>query len=235
MLIGTYATTLFVSPLNPYSTLGTLVFVLLVTSLKEGYEDLQRSRSDKEENTRLVTVVTFDSNGSIVEKQIETQHIKAGDIIKMTGKTVVPADMILILTSNYADGNQCYVETANIDGETNLKLREAPSALLPFVKTGEASPDLFTGSIEFEPPNKNIHNFIGTLSLDLSTKPFALSADNMLLRSSLFSNTEWAYGTYMCIILYKCIYTCAVYSYIYILYYYIIYTLIFVLSYTYNI
>ena len=47
MLIGTYATAYFVSPLNPYSTLATLTFVLMVTSLKEGYEDVQRYRADE--------------------------------------------------------------------------------------------------------------------------------------------------------------------------------------------
>ena len=42
--------------------------------------------------------------------------------------------------------------------------------------------------------NKNIHNFIGALQLDDISDPIALSADNILLRSSLFSNTDWAYG-----------------------------------------
>ena len=59
MMIGTYYTEMFVSPLDPYSTLATLVFVLMVTSLKEGYEDIQRSRADKAENVREVIVFVF--------------------------------------------------------------------------------------------------------------------------------------------------------------------------------
>ena len=39
MLIGTYAPTLWQSPFNPWGTLFTLLFVLLVTSFKEGYEE----------------------------------------------------------------------------------------------------------------------------------------------------------------------------------------------------
>lgn len=46
MVIGTY-TTLFSSPLTPWSTLIPLVFVLLITMVKDGAEDLKRHRSDK--------------------------------------------------------------------------------------------------------------------------------------------------------------------------------------------
>jgi phospholipid-transporting ATPase len=191
---------LFTSPLDPFSTVMTLAFVLMVTCIKEGYEDLQRYRSDTEENTRLVTVVRWGENGVAQELEVETQSVKAGDIIKMTGTTQVPVDLLLMLTSNYADGNQCYVETANIDGETNLKLREAPAGLKQMTQDGSLLADgnldrkLFNGTMEFEQPNKDIHNFIGALHLSDVSEPIPLSAQNILLRSSLFSNTDWAYG-----------------------------------------
>jgi magnesium-transporting ATPase (P-type) len=196
MFIGTYATTLFVSPLNPYSTLFTLVVVLLVTSVKEGLEDYARARSDREENTRLVTVVQFAADGSVSESQKESRLVQAGDVVKLIGLMPVPVDMVLMLTSMYEDGNQCYIETSNIDGETNLKLKEAPALLksLVMVGGGRPIPALFKGSMEIEPPNKNIHNFVGALHLDDMSDPVALGAENLLLRSSLFSNTDWAYG-----------------------------------------
>lgn len=172
----------------------TFAFVLMTTSIKDGYEDLQRARSDRDENNRKVTVVRFDRDGSIVETEIFTQNLCAGDIIKLSGTHAVPADMVLLMTSTYADGNQCYVETANIDGETNLKVKEAPPALAPMVADGELSLDLVNASLTFEPPNKNIHNFVGTLRVEAMDTPIALSADNLLLRGSLFSNTDWAYG-----------------------------------------
>lgn len=43
-LIGTYAPTIFATPLEPFSTVMTLIFVLMVTSVKEGMEDLERAR-----------------------------------------------------------------------------------------------------------------------------------------------------------------------------------------------
>ena len=196
MFIGTYAQTLYVSPLNPYSTLFTLVVVLLVTCVKEGLEDWARARSDKDENTRMVTIVTFADDNTAVETKKESRLVQSGDIVKLVGTMPVPVDMVLILTSMYGDGNQCYVETSNIDGETNLKLKEAPPLLKSLVMAGGGSviPSLFMGHMEVEPPNKNIHNFVGALHLHDMSDPVALGADNLLLRSSLFSNTDWAYG-----------------------------------------
>lgn len=196
MLIGTYAPSLYQTPLDAWSTVSTLVVVLMITSIKEGLEDIQRYKSDTTDNIAQVTIVTFDENGKLVEKRIEKQYIQSGDIVKLSGKCDVPVDMILLMTSNYADGNQCYIETSNIDGETNLKLREAPSQLMGLVASGHPpQKELFGGYLEFEPPNKNIHNFVGALHIDaLPSESIPLSADNLLLRSSLFSNTEWAYG-----------------------------------------
>jgi magnesium-transporting ATPase (P-type) len=115
--------------------------------------------------------------------------------VKLEGQCAVPVDMLLLMTSLYADGNQCYVETANIDGETNLKLKEAPSAVKAIIAAdGIPRENIFRGHLEFEPPNKNIHNFIGALHLDAVPDPIPLGANNLLLRSSLFSNTEWGYG-----------------------------------------
>ena len=103
--------------------------------------------------------------------------------------------MLLIMTSLHQDGNQCYVETANIDGETNLKLKEAPPDIKKLIKNDDyPSLPLFLGHCEYEPPNKNIHNFIGALHLDAGDAPIALGAENLLLRSSIFSNTDWGYG-----------------------------------------
>ncbi|RYH31746.1 phospholipid-transporting ATPase [archaeon] len=176
----------------------TLAFVLMVTSLKEGSEDLQRSRSDKFENLRDVTVVTFGADGSEITEVRKSKDVNPGDIIKLTGQTAAPVDMLLIFTSLHNDGNKCFVETANIDGETNLKVREAPPGLLESfgddIIAGRVRPEMFKGSIECECPNKNIHTFVGTLKLNDAREYIPLSANNLVLRSSLFSNTDWGYG-----------------------------------------
>ena len=43
-------------------------------------------------------------------------------IVRVLDKQEVPADMILLTSSE--DGGNCYIETSNIDGETNLKIKQ---------------------------------------------------------------------------------------------------------------
>ena len=105
--------------------------------------------------------------------------------------------MLVMFTSLYRDSNQCYVETTNIDGETNLKLRESPSVVKTNLITsddGIPKKEMFSGSIEIEIPNKNIHNFVGALKLNNFYDPVPLSAENLLLKGSLLSNVDWIYG-----------------------------------------
>lgn len=171
------------------------MFVLLVTSVKEGVEDLDRAKSDKFENNRDVTVVSFE-NGEMKETRKLSQDINPGDIVKLEGKVPVPVDLLLIMTSMYDDGNKCYIETANIDGETNLKLKEAPAGLYDhfaaLIAKGKPVKEFFTGKMLVDVPNKNIHNFTGNITL--GDKEIPLGPENLILRSSLFCNTDWAYG-----------------------------------------
>ena len=92
----------------------TLLFVLLITCIKEGVEDVHRAKSDKFENTKEVTVVTFSPEGGVQETKMESQFVSPGDIIKLSGHTSAPVDMILVLTSLHTDGNKCYIETGDL-------------------------------------------------------------------------------------------------------------------------
>ena len=204
MIVGTYCPQYFISPLDPGSTAVTLVVVLLISSLKEGYEDYGRYRYDCIENEREAIICTYDKEtGEMHETRKPSSDIKCGDIIKLEGRSIVPADLVLLHSSTYDKeanlGSQCYVETSNIDGECNLKVKEAPSFLLTLPiscpSSGIPPPTLFDGYIEYESPTKNIHNFIGALHLNsFPDVQISLSTSNLLLRSSLFSNTDWGYG-----------------------------------------
>lgn len=62
---------MFTTPIDAYSTIITLLIVLLVTSIKEAVEDVERAKSDRDENLSQATVVTFDRDGVEVEHVVD--------------------------------------------------------------------------------------------------------------------------------------------------------------------
>lgn len=68
-----------------------------------------------------------------------------------------PCDMLL-LYSQSKDG-KCFITTANLDGETNLKLRSIPNQL-PELET-EDSLAKFRSVIKYQKPNLNLYEFNG--------------------------------------------------------------------------
>ena len=200
MVIGILYPQLYESPLEPYSTIIPLCIVLSVTCIKEGVEDLERYRGDRADNHREVIVVRFSERGEAQEYLIATEEIMVGDIVKLEGgrgPMQVPVDMVLILTSNHDDDNQCYIETANIDGETNLKVRQGPPALQQLMsKDGsDLLERFFDGTIEVEEPHEK-PEFTGALHLRHCEPQggIPLTKDNLVMRSAVFTNTEFAYG-----------------------------------------
>ena len=45
-----------------------------------------------------------------------------GNIIKINNNEMIPADVVLLFSVN--NEGQCYIETKNLDGETNLKTKK---------------------------------------------------------------------------------------------------------------
>lgn len=171
--------------LNPASSFAPLIFVLLVSAVKEAWEDWKRAKSDSELNHRKVLALR---NGDFVE--IEWRHVVVGDILKITNNSFIPADLVVLSSS--LDAGICYIQTANLDGETNLKTKQAlkqTSDLSTPSKLAE-----FRGVIECENPNKDMYNFDGRMWLDEKLRPdhvLSLNNSQVLLRGCLLKNTDW--------------------------------------------
>eukprot|EP00602_Paraphysomonas_sp_CaronLab_P005224 CAMPEP_0185037446 /NCGR_PEP_ID=MMETSP1103-20130426/31882_1 /TAXON_ID=36769 /ORGANISM="Paraphysomonas bandaiensis, Strain Caron Lab Isolate" /LENGTH=1289 /DNA_ID=CAMNT_0027575425 /DNA_START=341 /DNA_END=4210 /DNA_ORIENTATION=- len=188
MLIGTY-TLYYDSPLDPWSTLIPLIIVLVISICKEGAEDLKRHRADKQTNYRVAQKIS--SSPTETTQDLYWQDIRVGDIILLHNNDEIPADMILLSSS---EGNGVvYIETANIDGETNLKLKNSARTTRsgPAWQSPQDIKDLQM-IIQCEHPNSSIHHFNGTLFWE--GKEIAVDSSNFLLRGSAIRNTSWALG-----------------------------------------
>lgn len=176
-------------PLSPMSWLLSVLFVIVVTMLKQGYEDYLRHKSDLQINKRAVHVLR---NGQL--KEIHAEDIVVGDIVYLSDNAMIPCDLIILSTS--LDHGHCYTMTANLDGETSLKTKVA-SPLTKNIRTIEEV-DRFVGCIQYENPNPKLGTFLGRMfsfgELNNHIETCSLSAENMLLSGAQLKNTREVFG-----------------------------------------
>ena len=92
-----------------------------------------------------------------------------------------------------APKNVCFVETKNLDGETNLKHKIAPKEMLKYRDEVELT-QWFQGTMVCEPPSDQIYKFEGIIRTQDSTEKVSLNSENLLLRGSSLRNTDWVIG-----------------------------------------
>ena len=107
---------------------------------------MKRHRADQGINNSQVEVLN--ASGSWESRAWKT--VCVGDIVKVVNTKFFPADLILLASSE--PQGMCYIETANLDGETNLKIRSANSTTSSFTKTQDLIN--FSGVIQCELPNR---------------------------------------------------------------------------------
>uniref|UniRef100_A0A8C5THK1 Phospholipid-transporting ATPase n=1 Tax=Malurus cyaneus samueli TaxID=2593467 RepID=A0A8C5THK1_9PASS len=171
-----------VSPTGRYTTLVPLLFILTVAGIKEIIEDYVSMIMGK---AVLKTKVL--RNG--MWQNIMWKEVAVGDIVKVTNGQHLPADMIIISTSE--PQAMCYIETANLDGETNLKIRQGLSQTASLQSREELMK--VSGRIECEGPNRHLYDFTGNLRLD-GQSPVPVGPDQILLRGAQLRNTQWVLG-----------------------------------------
>ena len=81
-----------------------------------------------------------------------------------------------------------------MDGETNLKHKQADKSILRMAPTEEACCRIFNkAAVECEGPNEFLYKFEGTFKMS-ADESIPCNADQLLLRGSSLRNTEWAIG-----------------------------------------
>lgn len=109
----------------------------------------------------------------------------------------IPADIVVLSTSN-AD-SLAFVETKNLDGETNLKVRKALKATSSVNSEEDLEHAHFM--VDSEPPHANLYSYNGVLKYrpppdgkDYEEKQEAITINELLLRGCMIRNTKWVIG-----------------------------------------
>uniref|UniRef100_A0A8C3RRG2 Phospholipid-transporting ATPase n=1 Tax=Chelydra serpentina TaxID=8475 RepID=A0A8C3RRG2_CHESE len=153
-----------ISSLSWFTTIVPLMVVFTITAVKDATDDCFRHKSDNQVNNR-----------------------QAENIFNII--FFLQADLLLLSSSE--PHGLCYIETAELDGETNLKVRQA----LPV--TSELGPDIrrlaeFDGVVVCEPPNNKLDKFTGVLFW--KDNRYSLNNEKVLLRGCVLRNTDWCFG-----------------------------------------
>jgi len=114
-------TTLFIGTIKSFSTIATLIPMMAISAAVALLDDKRRGEADKAANSQ--TAIRVSRTGE--EETTKWEDIAVGDVLHVKDDQEFPADLVPLFCSG-AEGT-CYVSTANLDGETNLKLKSAMS------------------------------------------------------------------------------------------------------------
>lgn len=142
------------SPTGRFSTLLPFAIVIAFSFLKDMFEDMKRRIGDLKTNSLMKSTVF--RKGSW--REVNWKDVKVGDIIMVKNKERFPCDIVMLSTSQ--EQGLAYVETASLDGETNLKVKKALDDTIPI--QGDEVANL-VGRVVCQKPNKNLHKFNGRL------------------------------------------------------------------------
>lgn len=184
------------SPTSSWATIAPLSLVLTVSLLKDAYLDYRRHKSDREINNRKV-LMWADGEENFVNTR--WQDLEVGNFIKLSRDEPCPVDILVLSTSE--PNGVCYIETANLDGESNLKIKSG----LPDTCTILSGPNmpaimknvhkkLDEAILKSEHPNNRLYTFEGSLKIKGHPKSTSVDATNIILRGSTLKNTMWLIG-----------------------------------------
>jgi phospholipid-translocating ATPase len=98
---------------------------------KEAYDDYKRHLRDREANSQKYLILqSFDTTSpsnyvddELYTRSVPSSSLRVGDLIHLEKNQRVPADLVLLRTSDTS--GTCFIRTDQLDGETDWKLRAA--------------------------------------------------------------------------------------------------------------
>jgi phospholipid-translocating ATPase len=147
------------------------------------------SRDKLDETLVEDATVSLSSEHSKHWATIKWSDVQVGNIIKLQRDDAVPADIVLL----HVDGPNgiAYIETMALDGETNLKTKQAPPSLAKCCGMLDGLAECRAHFV-VEDPNLDLYNFDGRVTIHDETLP--LTTNEIVFRGSTIRNTSSAIG-----------------------------------------
>jgi phospholipid-transporting ATPase len=185
-----------------------LAFIMFVSGVRDAMEDVERHRADRLQNDAPVHKLHFpapppSSAHALTFAADVCSNLRVGELVRVTQNEEIPVDMVPIASSAAGSG-QCFVMTANLDGESSLKPRYVPSALCSEPYTACFSSDgqnakavalmhLPATRVVCEPPSGRIDKFRGEIVFPDDSSAI-LDIANVLFRGTHLKDTAWVIG-----------------------------------------
>ncbi|CAG8497904.1 12942_t:CDS:2 [Ambispora leptoticha] len=183
------------SPTGQFTTIIPLSVFISIAMAHEGFDDIRRHRQDSVENNKdcsVLRIIKDNLTGQYVGvwDTKKWKDVKVGDYIRVQAQEWIPADLLLL----HSEGEEgiCYVETAALDGETNLKQKQALKSTNDLLHNKEALAN-FCAEVITEKPNQDLYNFDGSITLS-NGENLPLTTNQILLRGTILRNTPEVYG-----------------------------------------
>jgi phospholipid-translocating ATPase len=123
-------------------------------------------------------------------KMTAWEDLAVGDFVKILDNESIPADILVCATSE--DENVAFVETKSLDGETNLKSRNAVPALTHLRTSSECASPHNAFHVECDRPDVNMYKLHAAVRV--GKEIFPVDMQNILLRGMALRNTGWVIG-----------------------------------------
>uniref|UniRef100_H2ZKF9 Phospholipid-transporting ATPase n=1 Tax=Ciona savignyi TaxID=51511 RepID=H2ZKF9_CIOSA len=178
-----------VGAIQPFVSMAPVIVILFIQAVKDLFEDYGRYKSDVEINSAECFVLKSSDDKY---HKMKWSDLQVGDIVRVVCNSVIPAD-ILLLHSSDPDGI-CFIETSNLDGESNLKQRMVVPKHWGDVNNHEFYPKEFKSIIECQTPNNEIYKFHGNMIPANGGEKISVNNSNLLLRGCVIRNTDYVEG-----------------------------------------
>ncbi|XP_033922525.1 phospholipid-transporting ATPase VB isoform X2 [Melopsittacus undulatus] len=175
-----------VNAFQPEVSMIPICVIMAMTAIKDAWEDFRRYKLDKEINHMGCYIYSREEH-AYVEKC--WKDVRVGDFVQLQCNETIPADILLLYSSD--QNGVCHLETANLDGETNLKQRQVVMGFSS--QNALFEPELFQNTIICEMPNNDLNKFKGYMEQP-NHERVGFNIESLLLRGCTIRNTEAAVG-----------------------------------------